>query len=239
MNNQEILEKIKSKGYWQINIRPLVYEKQLIESRTNVKEILKGSIVELRGWDYPHFRDSDGEPYPIENGVEKSIDWLNHIELWRMTQSGNFLHFLALREDWTNVTEYHNIWSRGDELKNKSLLGILSTLYTFVEIYEFTKRLAKHSIFDAKVHVDIKLYGIFERLLFVDDSRRLPFSFPRTAKISGPWSWEKDHDILEILNDTPGLSLKAYLDLVELFGWENPPVDALKNDIQKFLEGKI
>ncbi len=44
---------------------------------------------------------------------------------------------------------------------------------------------------------------------------------------------------IDVVNKVEELSLEAYLDLVDLFGWSNPPIDVLRNDIQKFLDGKI
>lgn len=241
MNNNDLINKIKERGFWEVNIHPSKYSDKLIESRTALKEVVRNSVVELRGWDYPHFRDSDGEPYSILNGIEKSIDWERHLEFWRMTTSGNFYHLLGLREDRMENDEYRNIWSKGDELKDKKVLGILGTLYTFVEIFEFVKRLTSNGVFQDTVEVSIALNGLKDRELYVDSYNRAPFFFPRKAKIEEPWVWERQLKAKNIIEGkiSEEESLKAFLDLIDIFGWENPPIEALKNDIEKFLAGQI
>jgi hypothetical protein len=239
MNKDEIIKKIKSKGYWEINIRPDIYNSQRLE-RQKIKDIVRSAVVELRGWDYPHFRDSEGEPYPILDGIEKIIDWSNHIEFWRMTKSANFYHLLALREDWMKDVEYQNIWSKGDELKGEKWLGVLGTLYTLTEIFEFAKRLATQNIFDDNVIIDIKLYDLKNRQLVVDSYNRVPFLSPRIAKITEPWKYYTQSFLVNDVQNKPDqLALDAFLDLIYFFEWENPPIETFKNDIQKFLQGKI
>lgn len=239
MSNQDIVNKIKTKGYWIINIHPSEYKEKLVTSRSTVKDVVRNAVVELRGWDYPHFSDRDGGPKIIDNGIEQSIDWENHIEFWRMTQSLNFLHILALREDWLDSIDYRNMWSRGDELKDKKILGVLGTLYTIVEIFEFSKRLIRQDLFTGKVLINIQLHDVNDRQLYVDSYNRVPFSFDRKSSSTKPWVWEKEYELTDIANNAEALSLEAFLDLIDLFGWTNPPLDAYKSDITKFLEGKI
>lgn len=239
MSRDNVIKKIKSKGYWEINIHPDVYNSQRIEKQ-KIKEIVRSAVVELSGRDYPHFRDSEGEPYPILNGIEKFVDFSNHIEFWRMTQSANFYQLLGLQEDWMRDVKYRNIWSDEDELKGKKWLGVLRTLYTLIEIFEFAKRLAFQGIFEDKVVIEIKLYDLSDRQLIVDSFDRVPFSFPRVAKISESWTHRtKIFLVNDLLNKLDQLVLDFFLDLIYLFQWENPPIETFKNDIQKFLQGKI
>lgn len=242
MSKDDVIKKIKSKGYWEINIRPDVYNSQRIEKQ-KIKEIVRSAVVELSGWDYPHFRDSEGEPYPILNGIEKFIDWSNYIEFWRMTQSANFYHLLALREDWIEAERYKHMqigWGDSSELQNKKWLGVLGTLYTLTEIFEFTKRLVAKNIFNENIIIEVKLYGLENRIFVVDSPDKVPFMFERKAKISEPWAYHKTlFSVNEVLNKADELALNALIDLVYLFEWDNPPVESLKNDQQKFLQGRI
>lgn len=238
MNKDEVIKKIKSKGYWIINIHPITYEGKLLPSRAATKELVRNAVVELRGWDYPHFRDNDG-PYHIENGVEMTIDWENHIEFWRMTQSANFYHLLALREDWLDSMSYQNIMSRGDELQGKKILGVLGTLYTLIEIFEFSKRLIKQGELSSSLVIDIQLHDILDRHLYVDNFNRTPLFSPRAAKTNAPWKWNKECEPSEIIDKVEELSLEAFLDLLDLFGWDNPPISTFTDDIKKFLSGRL
>lgn len=239
MNKDEVIRKIKSKGYWEINIHPDIYNSQRIEKQ-KIKNIIRSAVVELRGWDYPHFRDSVGEPHPILDGIEKYIDWSNHIEFWRMTKSANFYHLLALQEDWIEDVEYQNILTRGEKIKDKKWLGVLGTLYTLAEIFEFAKRLASQNVFDDIVIIEIKLHDLNNRHLIVDSSNRAGFICPRIAKISEPWTYHtRSFLVNDLLNNVDQLTLDAFSDLIYLFEWGNPPIETFKNDIQKFLQGRI
>ncbi len=238
-NNLDIIKKIKSKGYWEINIHPSEYKEKLITSRSAVKDVVRNAVIELRGWDYPHFSDSDGDPKIINNGIEQSINWEKHIEYWRMTQSLNFFHLLGLREDWLDSLGYKNMWSRSDELKDKKILGVLGALYTIVEIFEFSKRLVKQNLFEGKLFISMQLHDVDGRQLYVDSYNRIPFSYSRTSNSTKPWIWEKEYEITDIANKVEELSIEAFLDLIDLFGWTNPPIDVYKNDIAKFLAGQI
>jgi hypothetical protein len=231
----QVVQKIKSKGYWEVNIRPVAYSEQRVEKR-NLKELVRSSKVELRGWDYPHFRDSGGEPYPIQTGIEKFIDWSNNIEFWRMTQSANFFHLLALEEDWMELAD--SMYISRHHLKNQKWLGVLGTLYTLTEMFEFARRLALHNIFDDSMIIDIKLTGLENRKLLVESFDRVPL-YDKVAKVSDPWEFKKEILVADVLSKSAQFALEAFADLVFLFNWVNVPIDSMKNDQQKFLQGRI
>lgn len=233
-NKDQVIEKIKSKGYWEINIRPVVYSELRVEKR-RLKELVRSSKVELRGWDYPHFRDSGGEPYPIQNGIEKFIDWSGNIEFWRMTQSANFYHLLAVEEDWMEPSGLKYM----HQLKNQKWLGVLGALYTLTEIYEFAKRLASQNIFDESMVIDIKLHDLQGRKLIVESFDRVPL-YDKVAKLSEPWEFTKKEILVaDILSKSAQFALDAFVDLVFLFDWINLPTDSIRNDQQKFLQGRL
>ncbi len=232
-----LISKIKSKGHWEINIRPVVYKKDRL-AQNRLKDIVRSKRVDLRGWDYPHIEERENGPYPIQTGIEKITDWSYHIEFWRMTTSGNFYHLVALKEDWLGNIEYRNIWAQGDELRNKKWLGVTNNLYRLTEIFEFAKRLALANIYDGEMIIDIKLHDIENRMLVIESYDRMPLAFPRIARVP-KWSAPKDRYIVsDVIENSAEIAFQAYLNLVYLFGWENPPVEILKNDQEKFLHGK-
>lgn len=51
MTGNEVIEKIKTKGYWEILFEPL--GEKIIERFSKCKELMINSSVELRGWDSP------------------------------------------------------------------------------------------------------------------------------------------------------------------------------------------
>lgn len=234
-----IIKRLKSKGYWEINVRPVVYNPKRLDKQA-LKEIVRLSVVQLRGWDYPHFYDTEHRPYPIINGIEQTIEWEAHVEFWRFTQSANFLHLLALREDWFDDSIYEHMHLLGDSLKGKKWLGVGGTLFTVTEIFEFARRLAAQNIFGDKVAIFVKLYDLKDRILAVDSAGRLPFMSEKKARIAGPWSYDRESLLVtELTSKSAELAMDAFLNLVYLFDWENPPIDSLKNDQERFLQHKL
>ncbi len=241
MEKDKVIKKIKSKGYWEINIRPDIYNSSRIDKR-NIKELMDRSKVSLRGWSYPVYGVNALKPYPITNGLENCFNSDHDIEFWRMTQSANFYHLLALSEDWMENIKYHNVWSDENELKGKKWLGVLGALYTLVEIFEFSRRLASQNVFDEEITLEIKLHDLKNRMLVIDSPNKAPFFSPHIAREDNPWNNPNQNiKIDELLNKDKlnEMVLDAFIDLVYLFSWDNPPLENLKGDIQKFLGGRM
>ena len=73
------------------------------------------NALELRGWEYPAILR--GAPDVVRERTQQyfelSNDWQNHIEFWRMYKSGQFLHYLALREDWLSADQLASLAEQG------------------------------------------------------------------------------------------------------------------------------
>ena len=90
-----LLEKIKSRGYWRVNIQPLTATIRL-DTLQKCREVVDKSSVELRGWDFPHIprkNDQTTGGAPVGSYYEGWVDWENYKEFWRMYKSGQFFHF--------------------------------------------------------------------------------------------------------------------------------------------------
>jgi len=112
VNRDDVIKKIKSKGYWEINIHPVTYQDVRV-SATKLRELIKSCVVELRGWDYPHIHQDEGGPNAIPQGIEKYFDSGDYlIEFWRLTTSFNFYHLIALIEDWMPHMQFNTSFTR-------------------------------------------------------------------------------------------------------------------------------
>src|ERR1044072_2223475 len=83
MGAKEVEKKIRSRGYWRVFIRPSSFIAERARLR-DLEQIARDTVVQLRGWDYPHF-PRDG--FRRENDfIEALTDsgWIQHIELWRL-----------------------------------------------------------------------------------------------------------------------------------------------------------
>lgn len=243
MNKDEVINEIKSKGYWEINIHPEIYNEARLEI-TKLEDIMQKAVVSLRGWDYPHLYGRDDEtespPYPIVKGIEKYIYWpeMGTIEFWRMMQSANFVHLFSNRFDWDNKLEYFKVGTNNTRKAQRKTIGVIDTLYSFTEIFLFAKRLALQDIFGDKIVIIIKLYDLYERELVIDTPNKMGFSWAHVAKISEPWTWDKIYAVGELIEHYNMYALDAFRDFVYLFRWK-PVIGNLKDDQQKFLQGKL
>ena len=173
---QDILEKIKSTGYWKVILRPKEFHNELITPLSLCKNYLESSAVTLRGWSYPHI-----ESHLISNGqdwVEHHTDYTDrpefgYVEFVRLYQSGQFYHLFACREDYSVSTDEIPSRSVKTTSPTNKYLSILATLYTITEIYFFASKLFKHLDTDG-ISVDISLNdSVGRQLFFYDKSRYL------------------------------------------------------------------
>jgi hypothetical protein len=233
-----ILEKIKSRGYWRINFEPLVYTKKL-KTLTECKDIVEKNSVTLRGWDYPHIpRKKEGEigMFAQENYYEGREDWANHKEVWRMYQSGQFLHFLSLRDDWMEFSGWGITPNRTDIKPGTQLNLIGEVIYELTEIFEFLSRLAQIGLYDEGTRVSITLNNTKGRKLvtsadrwlwdeYITDMENIPF--------------EHEYSKEELITKSKDLALEAIVHIFERFNWPNIPIDVIKSDQEKLLSRNL
>jgi len=220
---KERLEKIKSTGYWRVNIRPVLFEERRIESLERCWEIMELCNVLLRGWDYPAVSEKEkafGDDY-----VQSGADFRGMVELWKFYQSGQFIHYFSCLEDYGQ-----------EEIgTNSRWLGVISTLYRITEIYEFSSRLAVNDVFGNGVIVSIKLEGMKDRELFEPDR---------------PWVWKdvSKFDKIVVESKLPTLkfiasvhdeAINKTMEIYSHFGLTNYPRILLSGEQQRLLEKRL
>lgn len=238
---KELIEKIKKKGYWKVVIRPTVFKENKISNLDECNKIIESCIVSLRGWNYPHI-DKTGIKISGNDSIESYCDseWIGHFEYWRFYQSGQFIHYFAMREDYCiDENDIQRIKHQGGARSTK-LLDILSTLYSVTEIFEFAQRLASKDILGDEVEILIELVDVEGRELFFWDSfsRWLSRNYICTFR---------DENILvkkllgkeEIIFNSAKLALGVCVGIFKKFNWSDVPEQVFANDQQKFLEKRI
>jgi len=233
---EQVLEKIKSRGYWQVVIRPERFEKERLKSLGECARLVLECKVVLRGWDYPHVGSRDGLRSGLDY-VESLTDWGEYKELSRMYQSGQFVHLFGCHEDWWG--ERVSIFgpSEYSQIKPGSVLGILSTLYTVTESYEFASRLAQKNLFDNTIHLSIELHGMMNRKLFIEEfGRNLFHDYVCTIN---DLPYQRTIAVKEILGQGHDLALDNTFWIFDRFNWHDPPRDVFKEDQKKLLEHRL
>lgn len=240
MNSEEVITKIKTKGYWRIVFEPVEIEE--LESLPKCKEIIEKNRVQMRGWDYPHFPlriDDDSRIETGQNFYQGWLNWENHIEFWKMFRSGQFIHYLALREDWTNDLRYRNIWQRDDLIPDAGeVLGVTGTIFQITEIYTFLARLCSNGMYKSGVKVNISLNNTENRYLVLESFDRVGFSTPK--RTAAPIiKFDKTYSPEEIIKDANTIAVHVITELFQVFQWENPNIEMIKLDQDRLITGKL
>lgn len=208
---QQLLDTIKSRGYWRVVVRPSVYPERRL-SRHDLELIIVRSRVSLRGWDFPHV--SQREPIRrFKDGIAQGTDWEHYREYWRFYQSGQFIYLGGIANDWRDES---GLWPGRYDLSNREM-GFISTIYRFTEIFEFAARLAVTEVGTPDMHVGVELHGMDGRRFYMDDTSRVPFH-ERSPISVGEWEgvWKGSRD--ELVSRRGQLAIEMLQDLFDLWG---------------------
>ena len=220
-----LLEKIKASGYWRINLRPArTLEKEL--TLKHCREVVAAANVSLRGWDYPHVanRNDDQVGYGNNDGfIENWTEWKTMLEFWRMYQSGQFLHYRNMWEDYEEV----------EHAPQKPFLSIVGAIYVFTEVAEFANRLATNSGYPEGVDISIAAVNTVGRRLWVGGNR-MPFIEPMTTGVERV---EVTGTLLTGASTIPPIDIASQLlmSFFDQFGWQ-PNLDQIRSDQERLLK---
>ena len=225
--------KIHKTGYWRVNIRPTRFAGKLIPLLSDCWRIVETSKVVLRGWDYPHVDEE--EKANGQDWIQSGIDWqeYGHVELWRLHQSGQFVHHLACTED------YHELpWSSSEGKPERYLLYV-SALYILTEIFEFASRLATKEVLLPAAYVSITLGNMARRELSYWHFNESLFHHRGYVSEIDEIKLEDTYSPETLLARSPELALEAALHLYERFGWMNAPRQWLAERQRMLLERRL
>ena len=172
----DLLTEIRSRGHWQVVIRPQPFKNRVTDSK-ELLQILEKSAVELGGWRFPFVPDRPGE---LTNGLrlrdEESIRqqhrWEHHLEVWRFFRTGQFALTTSVAWDWRDQSGWWPV-REGENWKANSAIGIGHIVQMLLQIFIFTDRLAESAAGDDKLDVEIVLAPTLGRELFSDFPRRM------------------------------------------------------------------
>ncbi len=233
---KEVVELIKSRGYWEVDLRPDEPSEPRFESISDCMNKVRESRVRLRGWDYPHI-SSRSPPYAMQGRIESFVDFGNNKEYWTMFLNGHFYHLFACREDWMGEDIAIFGKSRYADTPPRTALEFLMTLYSVTEIYEFAIRLAQKNVLGRRVRVKISLHGMRERKIasFSPGRHLLDEYVCREENIS----FDERSGIEELIAQGHEKALQTTANIFEIFNWLNVSREMLREDQRRFLERRF
>ena len=206
--------KLKTRGYWEIVIRPTRFVANRVPNFHELHEIVRTKSVEIRGWDFPHY--GRVEPQAGADYIEQEVDFLRHVEAWRLYQSGLFVYLGGLRADWDEQEQRLGIrWV----MPPGKVLGVADTVWTLTEAFEFAARLALSQAGSERMHVAATVHGLRGRVLHMeiqsrDLSPRPPLEGLDVLPQSGDFARER------LVAESKSLALGWAREVLRRFGWD-------------------
>lgn len=214
-----LLEKIRSRGYWKVIVRPTTYvEKRVLDKKT-LEHILRATSVSLRGWNFPHVDDFT-ELDSGKDWIGQRIAWDRIRELWRFYQSGQFVHYFGMIEDWGDN-------STGQWLPSRRVrLDVKNAVAQFTEVFEFAARLSFTEAGDSGTHMEIVAGNIEDHVLQLPSRPGEAYWIPQARKPSMTYMTDLPNDVL--VAEKRDLALKASMEFFRCFNW-GPSIEFLRD----------
>ena len=213
-----VLQKIKTRGYWEITFQPNYPEQ--IRSAQDCLDLVRKSTVQLGGWELPYIPPGDtviGGGYPGQNFYEIWTDWGARKEFFRMYKSGQVLICRALVEDWYREDE--NRASLAELIPSGTVLNVFySVTYFITEVFQFLLRLAENGIYKDGVILEMKLHNTKDRKLRLDHTRRTTLMRERKTQ-SSEIVINKTLDFETIITDSMSVAAEVIIEILDSFGY--------------------
>ena len=223
----ELLERIKSRGHWHVVIRPGTFSETRIANISSLYPILQKTSVQLRGWDFPHL-DTHNPPQIDVDWIGQEPEWEEYLELWRFYQSGQFVVFRGMDEDWLD----RSVWRKSPEgWKPGQTLSVEEVILQLAEIFEFAARLSFTDAGDDVMRLGITIAGLDGRSLRVGSDRSMPKGYIASMD---ELPYQIDLTRLQLVAESRELSLKPAIELFRRFGWD-PSLEVLRDIQEKYL----
>lgn len=168
----DVVEKIESRGYWDVEVRPLPVDANRFDYE-ELESVIEGTAVRLRGWPVP-FIDHREPWLRGDDWIGQDIDALmvSHLEAWRLFTTGQFVHLRALPVDWGDADLI------APRISGQKVIPVWEILFYLTEVVELAARLTLKANAPGSVSVGAKLCGMAGRGLVVGQRNRAEFMRP-------------------------------------------------------------
>ena len=213
----ELLNKIKSRGYWKVIIRPATFVEKRVRYRSDLLTIIEKNSVEYRGRCFPLMRGYGMlDEGPNWVGQEIRLDPI--VKLWRFYQSGQLVYYSAMPEDWNSELSIGPQDNRVSYRNSHKALEISDVVVRFAEIFELAARLSLTEAGDHGIHIEIVVDNLKDHIIrprahdntnatWVKEAQRLPMRYANDFRQG------------ELLAQPRELSLEPAGELLDCFGW--------------------
>jgi hypothetical protein len=237
MNREELLQDIKSCGYWRIEIHSTEYQRKRLQSRAAMQDLVSRAMVSLRGWPYPYYRPEE-TTYSIK-WLEGQVSWDHYREYWRLYESGQWVHYMRLRGARAKREELF----RGLSPLPPQHAGYLhvrgDVLFTLTEILHFAAGLGHGGVLDPSAAISVQLHNTKDHMLVESFERFFPYQYVNPSDV--PIEQQRILPVAELSAAADETALEMSLRIFEVFGWipSDAAVRNLAEDQKKLLERRL
>ncbi len=238
MSSESLRTAIVSGPHWRVTIRPAVFEAEHIANLAECMRLVERAKVRLRGWDYPSISGRDEQTDVGESWIGSWADFMGHREMWRMYQSGQFLHLFAVEEavepGWRDkLAATWRFEVPGTSAEDvPGFISIVNFLWTMTEVFEFAARLVEAGLYQDVVKISVGLNHIGGFRLS-EQGRALYHDYATTeASLSNEW----EIAATDLLTASAEKSLAATVWFFERFRWLGASPDLLRAEQNRLLE---
>jgi len=226
------LEKIQSRGFWRVIIRPDAFHQDKIPYSA-LYPLVQRAAVDLHGDDFPNVIQ-ERPPIRGVDRIGQEIEAGHFLEAWNIYQSGQFLHYSGMVDDWLDQSGWFQVpenWQPG------KMLAIEEVIRQYTGIFIFASRLALTDVYadDEYIHIGVLIEGLQGRHLYISTPRRVPLRGNFEAHIS-EFPYEKRLRKEELIANPASLALQASKEIFHRFGWD-APLASLESTQSTFYRG--
>ena len=242
---QNLINKIREKGYWKVIIRPVNFEEKLIPNKESAPKIIEDNKISLRGWDYPHIDAREGIIRSGTDSVSSFCDWQDggHFEFWKLYLNGQFVHYFSMVEDYKMSAEALEKargsfnFSSLDQDKDR-FFSIINALYSVTEIFLFAANLAKAANFGEETEIIVELDNVEDRTLFFwgESFRNLFKAY--TCRYQ-PIEEKMIVKTSELIERPTEIALDFTMNIFREFNWNDANKEVFIGDQKKLLERRF
>jgi ribosomal protein L37AE/L43A len=209
------LDRIASRGYWRVVIRPGGYRSSRIPNVLDLRKQLRRLSVHSPGLFFPRVPARESAPAGADfdqwsGGREP------YLEAWRFYQSGQLVHNASIPEDWQEPDGLRPIeggWAPG------KILRVTHTIHRLMEVCELAARIASSDGVGDYLEVSVWIMGLRGRIPWLDDDGGHFFGESNRARIQEfgkRWFMPRP----SFMSDPKALARDAASELFRYFGWD-------------------
>lgn len=238
-------DRIAKLPHWRVIFRPSVYKTRIDGGPKTAFSLIEKCHIRLSGWSYPFLSNDRLERIRESKYIASGSDFMGHIEYWRMYYSGQFADLFSVREK-TSSNWDEKLREEANQMmlmpKNidvtdiPGFMSVLNLLCSVTEIFEFATRLCGTGLYDGDFEISIELHNIKGFALIAEYPRAWDEYYPATSDCVLKKSIFQSE---QFLTGSAGIALEWAVDFFSQFGWDDPSLEILKGDQQKFLSGRL